>query len=153
MKNIKYVLLGLIALIFVGCSNKEIDEEINKPKFDLIAFQKVQEENIFICEATIRVSGTIFCPLEDFCIDGLLYNDSILNLDIKADSPYVINTNVVRKDNFKSLLTITGKLTGVMTINIKFITTQSLSKYLVGWHLAYGFTNDCQLLMINLNIK
>ena len=142
----KKFILAVLTLLAVGCS-EDNTKDIYKPTFEVVSFEKVATSDGFVCEVEIRIQEL----RTDYAIDGLLYNDSIIDLSVEVPN-YIKYTITSERLEEKSKLTIVGKAPGELLIKIKFISHRDKGNYLIGWHLAYGFTDDCELMMINLKI-
>ena len=136
--NPKYYLLLLCPLYF-ACQNEEI-EEVEVPTFEVVSFSKIDNK----CTATIEIKG-----LHDkFSIDGLIKADEVNSIEIKA--PMSENITYTLIDN---VINIYGDYANKITINLEWTCAENHTTYLVGWHLSYGFTTDCKILMVNLKTK
>lgn len=136
--NPKYYLLLLCPLCF-SCQNKEV-EEIETPTFEVVSFSKIDSQ----CKATIEIKG-----LHDkFSIDGVIKADEVNLIEIKAPMSEHITYTLIN-----NVINIYGDYANKITINLEWTCNENHTNYLVGWHLCYGFTTDCQILMVDLKIK
>ena len=136
--NPKYYLLLLCPLCF-ACQNEEV-EEIEIPTFEVVSFSKVDNK----CTATIEIKG-----LHDkFSIDGVIKADEVNSIEIKAPMSEHITYTLI--DN---VINIYGDYANKITINLEWTCAENHTNYLVGWHLSYGFTTDCKILMVDLKSK
>ena len=148
MKRLIY-LIALIPLSFslFSCCEDEDFKEINTPTFKVTSFEKKIIDSIYYCEATIKITNI---P-EEYSIDGILYA-----YDIKKcwkDNPY--NEDVLydfrKEGNNKYYFNLYGKHKGNMTVTIGWVSRENKENYLIGWHLTYGFGDNCEVLIVDLN--
>ena len=142
--NPKYYLL-LLCLLLLSCNNKENERITYTPMFKLVSFGKIES----LCTATIKVEGLH----GRFSIDGLIKENEINSFQIIAPKGREINYSITRKYDDVNLINIYGNYAENITIKISWICTENHNNYLVGWHLDYGFGDNCEVLMINLEIK
>ena len=142
--NPKYYLL-LLCLLCFACSNKDDERIMYTPTFKLVSFGKTES----LCTATIKVEG-----LHDkFSIDGLIKENEINSIEIIAPNSQSIGYNITRKYDDVNLIKIYGNYAENITIKISWICTAPHDNYLVGWHLDYGFGDNCEVLMVDLKSK
>ena len=133
--NPKYYLLLLCPLCF-SCQSEEI-EEIEVPTFEVVSFSKVDNK----CTAIIEIKG-----LHDkFSIDGVIKADEVNSIEIKAPMSEHITYTLI-----ENVINIYGDYANKITINLEWTCNENHTNYLVGWHLSYGFTTDCNILMVDL---
>ena len=143
MKIKKLSLLIIIILISISCKEDTID-----PTFEVTSFEKMLINDIYHCEATIKITNI---P-EEYSIDGILYA-----YDIKKcwkDNPY--NEDVLydfrKEGNNKYYFNLYGKHKGNMTVTIGWVSRENKENYLIGWHLTYRGDNY-ETLIVNLDFK
>lgn len=149
MKRFKLILLACLALLVISCSSKKEDEVTQTPIFKVTYMEKHynQVDSCFECMAIIDIRGLI----EDYSIDGLLYADDIkgINLSIPTNETYRYDTHIVEPGKY--YFNISGKHHGDTQLKIVWTSKYNMDKYLVGWHLSYGFGPGCTILMVNLD--
>ena len=143
MKIKKLSLLIIIILISISCKEDTID-----PTFEVTSFEKMLINDIYHCEATIKITNI---P-EEYSIDGILYA-----YDIKKcwkDNPY--NEDVLydfrKEGNNKYYFNLYGKHKGNMTVTIGWVSRENKENYLIGWHLTYR-GNNYETLIVNLDFN
>lgn len=139
----KLLLLLLLIIILISCKEDTID-----PTFEVTSFEKILINDIYHCEATIKITNI---P-EEYSIDGILYA-----YDIKKcwkDNPY--NEDVLydfrKEGNNKYYFNLYGKHKGNMTVTIGWVSRENKENYLIGWHLTYR-GNNYETLIVNLNFN
>lgn len=139
----KKLLLLIIILISISCKEDTID-----PTFEVTSFEKILINDIYHCEATIKITNI---P-EEYSIDGILYA-----YDIKKcwkDNPY--NEDVLydfrKEGNNKYYFNLYGKHKGNMNIIIGWVSRENKENYLIGWHLTYR-GNNYETLIVNLDFN
>ena len=139
----KKLLLLIIILISISCKEDTID-----PTFEVTSFEKILINDIYHCEATIKITNI---P-EEYSIDGILYA-----YDIKKcwkDNPY--NEDVLydfrKEGNNKYYFNLYGKHKGNMTVTIGWVSRENKENYLIGWHLTYR-GNNYETLIVNLDFN
>jgi hypothetical protein len=139
----KKLLLLIIILISISCKEDTID-----PTFEVTSFEKILINDIYHCEATIKITNI---P-EEYSIDGILYA-----YDIKKcwkDNPY--NEDVLydfrKEGNNKYYFNLYGKHNGNMTVIIGWVSKENKENYLIGWHLTYR-GNNYETLIVNLDFN
>ena len=145
MKKLIYLIV-LISSLF-SCSEDKTFQEVNTPTFKVTSFEKVLVNGIYNCTATIKITNI---P-EEYSIDGILYA-----YDIKKcwkDNPY--NEDVLydfrKEGNNKYYFNLYGKHKGNMTVTIEWVSRENKENYLIGWHLTYGLSDNCEVLIVDLN--
>lgn len=139
----KKLLLLLIIIILISCKEDTID-----PTFEVTSFEKILINDIYHCEATIKITNI---P-EEYSIDGILYA-----YDIKKcwkDNPY--NEDVLydfrKEGNNKYYFNLYGKHKGNMNFTIGWVSKENKENYLIGWHLTYR-GNNYETLIVNLDFN
>lgn len=136
----------IIAWLFCSCSNNDI-EEVASPTFKVTSYSKELIDGTYNCKAVIAITNI---P-EEYSIDGLLYADDIqgMNVDLPFNEEYRYDTHLI--ENGKMYFNISGKHHGDITIKISWTSKENLRNYLIGWHMCYGFGDNCQVLMVDLD--
>lgn len=139
--------LLLIIIILISCKEDTIDSTI--PTFEVTSFEKILINDIYHCVATIEITNII----EDYSIDGILYADDITKC--RRNNPY--NESVLydfhKEGEGKYYFNLYGKHKGNMTIELEWISKENKENYLIGWHLTYGFGDNCETLIVNLDFN
>ena len=137
----------IIAAIILFSSCQADMEEIPTPTFKLTSFQKELVNGVYQCTAIIQVTDI---P-EEYSIDGILYANDITQL--KHNLPYneTLKNNYYKIEENKYYFNLYGKHKGNIQFTICWTSKDNRNDYLVGFHLAYGFGANCQVLMINLD--
>jgi len=148
MKRIKTIIIAIVAIACCSCSNKEI-EELTSPTFKVTSFEKELVNGIYQCKASIAITDI---P-EKYSIDGILYADDIqgMNVELPFNEEYRYDTRLL--ENGKMYFNISGKHHGNINIKISWTSKENRTNYLIGWHLSYGFGDNCEVLMINLDTQ
>ena len=145
MKKLIYLIV-LIPSLF-SCSEDKDYQEVNIPTFKVTSFEKVLVDSVYNCKATIVIKELT----KSYSIDGILYA-----YDIKKcwkDNPY--NEDVLydfhKEGDGKFYFNLYGKHKGNMIIDLEWVSEENKENYLIGWHLTYGFGNNCKVLIVDLN--
>lgn len=167
MKKYCSILLFLFITVFcISCTSGE--NEFENTSFKIITFNKMKTDSIYVCEATIEIRNI---PNE-YSIDGILKTNTVPNTELevyysKVNGPFFklfdsrltlgktyfssrFSYNIYQKSDGDYYFNLYGEHHGNLILKIKFTSTEDLDNYLIGWHLSYGFTEDCKVLMINL---
>lgn len=149
MKNTKQCVIiiaaVLAAVLFCSCQSDDM-EEVGKPTFKITSFSKEAIEGGYCCKATIQITALT----GDYSIDGLIYADNISK--IWRNLPYNenISADIHSEGEGKLYFNLFGHHRGNLTIELEWTSKEDRENYIVGRHLSYGFTDDCQVLMLNL---
>ena len=145
MKKITIIIITILTLGFFSCQEEDI--EVIIPTFKVTSFEKVLDNGIYNCKATIAITDIV----DDYSIDGIIYANDITkilhNLPYNEDLLYDIHS----EGDDKLFFNLFGEHKGDLTIQLEWISEENRENYLVGWHLSYGFGPNCQVLIINLN--
>lgn len=144
MKKINLIIFAIISIIMSSCNNK--NEEFNIPTFKITSFERIYTNGSYNCKASITITNI---PKE-YSIDGLLYADTITLIDIDIPN---YKYNIHSLDKRKLYFNAYGKHKGNINIKLDWTSKEDRKNYLVGWHLTYGYGQNCSILMIDLNQK
>lgn len=147
MKKITVIIAIVITVLCCSCSSIK-DDEFNTPTFKVASFEKTFSNGLYHCKEVIRITGI---P-EKYSIDGIIYANDItkIGIDIPQES-YMYDIHEINED--ESYFNIYGTHKGDITLELEWTSKDDLTNYLIGWHLTYGFGENCQVLMINLEQK
>ncbi len=144
MKKINLIIVAIVAIVIYSCNNK--NEEFNAPTFKVTSFERIYINGTYNCKASIVITDI---P-KAYSIDGLLYADTITLIDIDIPK-YEYDIQLL--DKRKLYFNVYGKHKGNIKIKIAWTSKEDRKKYLVGWHLTYGYGKNCSILMIDLDQK
>ena len=144
MKKLLY--LTIVGVMFMSCKNKDV-EPTYAATFKLTSFDREFVNGKFYCKATIEIKGLI----EDYSIDGLLYTEDITKIFWNLPYNESLKDNIYPEGEGKFYFNLYGKHKGDITIQIEWTSVDDRNNYLIGWHLSYGFSADCTLLMKSLD--
>lgn len=140
-------ILAVLVGFCCSCNSDKDFKEINKPTFELTSFDKEFKDGQFYCKATIQIKGLT----EKYSIDGILYANDVqriwINFPYNEDVSYDIHLEGEGKYYFNYF----GSHKGDLAIELEWTSTDDRANYLVGWHLNYGFGEDCEVLLVDLN--
>lgn len=145
MKKSIFTIIIIAAIILFSSCQTDI-EETRTPTFKLTSFHKELVNGVYRCTATIKITDI---P-EQYSIDGILYANNIFKM--KHSLPYNENLkyNYDKIEDNKYYFNLFGKHKGDVEFIIGWTSKDDRNDYLVGFHLTYGFGENCQVLMINL---